>query len=653
MNNNRNTPSPEQLRTNNPLRARHTSSASVAHSSASAHPLDDHSRSRLSTAPVGSSSRSTIGLPRSRLSRASLDASPKSSAAGAGAGAGAGVDRRSSLHEPRVFGSSTLSTIRSASRQPSAEPADRTPDKTRQDGSESTLSTNAPSTVWDELEGLKSRIRNLELTGKLPPSSQAAMSSAASHAADRPRTAATTVTTAFSSPPKHKRRSSMAVPEPDVAQVHPLLQSALAKAKSVVGSEVYRTLENTVNDAASLSVLLGSGSIPSGSASVANGYGTPDKHSKRKADSVCRGLTELCIALSDSKQQQQAPSEEKATPNNSDKEPSTPFTFQRSPNFEPDSMIRRRSTSRAINRLESRRTSLVNGSGPGDSSDSAAPTTPDTKQTTPKERRQSQSFEQQQPQTPPQPKPSSAITGPRNRPSRLSVSMRASTFPAEGKPAEEEASEKNAAHARALSRTLTEVGTPSSNRFNSRHRLSNSYVPYRPSLPSSPQEQSFTPQTPQTPSSQALPPPPPPPPHQPQQKQRQEKEEDKTELPRTPSLQGMSLRRSFMAPVNYTPGTARTSIQSGSRRYGLTGYSNGAPSSLMAGSVAETPESSYQQNSSQRFGPPSTKIASGSTYTPINQQNRSRTNSLGTSLGTRRFGIRQRPVANLENMVHL
>ena len=630
------------------MRARHTSSASVAHSSASAHPLEDPNRSRLSTAPVGSSSRSTtIGLPRSRLSRASLDASPKSSAGAAASVAGTGVDRRSSLHEPRVFGSSGLSTIRSASRQPSAEPADRTPDKTRQDGSESTLSTNAPSTVWDELEGLKSRIRNLELTGKLPPSSQAAMSSAA---ADRPRTAATTVTTAFSSPPKHKRKSSMAVPDPDVAQVHPLLQSALAKAKNVVGSEVYRTLENTVNDAASLSVLLGSGSISSGSASVANGYGTPDKHSKRKADSVCRGLTELCIALSDpqqQQQQQQALSEEKATPNNFDKEPSTPFSFQRSPSFEPDSMIRRRSTSRAINRLESRRTSLVNGIGPGDSSDNTAPTTPDRKQTTPQERRQSQSFEQQQPQTPPQAKPSSAITtGMRNRPSRLSVSMRASTYPAEGGgPGEEDAGEKNASHARALSRTLTEVGTPSSNRFNARNRLSSGYVPYRPSLPSSPQEPDFTPQTPQTPSSQA---PPPPPPHQQQpQEQEQEKEEDKTELPRSPSLQGISLRRSFMAPVNYTPGTARTSIQSGSRRYGLTNYSTGAPSSLIAGSVAETPESSQQQTpSTQKFVPPSTKIASGSSYTPINQQNRSRTNSLGTSLGTRRFGVRPRPVVN-------
>lgn len=584
------------------------------------------------------------------------------------------MDRRSSLHEPRVFGgSSALSTIRSASRQPSAEPADRTPDKTRQDGSESTLSTNAPSTVWDELEGLKSRIRNLELTGKLPPSSQTAMSSTA---ADRPRTAATTVTT-FSSPPKHKRKSSVAVPEPDVAQVHPLLQSALAKAKNVVTSDVYRTLENTVNDAASLSVLLGSGSFTSGSTSVANGYGTPDKHSKRKADSVCRGLTELCIALSDAQQQQQqqqTPTEEKGTPNASDKDQPPPYsTFQRSPSFEPDSAIRRRSTSRALARLESRRTSLVNGVGAGES-DSAAPTTPETKQTitniTPQEKRQSQLFEQQQqqqqttPQTPPQAKPSSGLsTGPKSRPSRLSVSMRASTYPAETKSPEDELAEKNTSHAMALSRTLTDVGTPSSNRFNARNRLSTGYVPYRPSLPSSPQEPSFTPQTPQTPAAQTQAPPPPPP-HQPQlQSQLQSPEEnkkgeEKTELPRSPSLQALSLRRSFMAPVNYTPGTARTGIQSGSRRYGLSGYNTAAPSTLMTGSVAENPESFQQPESQkerpkeepqedilQKFATPSNKM--------VQQKSRSRTASLGTTLGTRRFGIRPRPVMNLENMVHL
>lgn len=76
--------------------------------------------------------------------------------------------------------------------------------KSKNDGTESTMSTTAPSTVWDELDDLKSRIRKLELTGKLPSSSAAAMSSMAG---ERPRTATTTVTTVSSSP-KHKQKAS-------------------------------------------------------------------------------------------------------------------------------------------------------------------------------------------------------------------------------------------------------------------------------------------------------------------------------------------------------------------------------------------------------------------------------------------------------------
>ena len=643
VNNNRNTPSPEQLRTNNPLRARTTSYGLAHSSSASAHPLEDPGRSRYPTA-IGSSSRSTIGLPRNRLSRTSLDASPKSPSTN--------IDRRSSLHEPRVLGSSALSTIRS-SRQPSVEAAEKPPEKVRQDESESTLSTNAPSTVWDELEDLKSRIRNLELTGKLPPSSQAAMSSA-----ERPRTAATTITT-FSSPPKYKRKSSTAIPDADTAQVNPLLQSALTKAKSALGDEIYRTLEATVNDAVSLSALLnsGSGSVPSGSASVANGYGLPDKHSKRKADSVCRGLTELCIALSDAhfnqQQQQQSFSDRdetvKTTPQNgnTDTEPSTPvLSFQRSPSFEPEGMARRRSTNRVINRLESRRTSLVNDTSPGTKNDKASPLAPDTKQTTPKEQPQPQpqSLEQspQQPQTPSQPK----INAARRRPSRLSTSMRASTFPTEDKTAEAKPAEKGASHSRTLSRALTDIATPSSNRLNARHRLSSGYVPYRPPASNSPQEQSFTPQTPQTPSQQA---PPPVPSHQPQPplpSQQQEQQEQRQSLPRTPSLTGIPLRRSFMAPVNYTPGSSRSTIQAGSHRYGLSNFPTSTPGSLLAGGIAETTEPSRQQApplpSQTRIIPSSTKMASASSYTPI-QQSRTRTGSLGT----RRFDV------NLDNMVHL
>jgi len=82
------------------------------------------------------------------------------------------------------------------------------------EGTESTVSTTAPSTVWDELEDLKSRIHRLELTGKLPATSGAAMSHASN---ERPATATTTVTT-MSSSPKRGRGNSISPVEPVAAE---------------------------------------------------------------------------------------------------------------------------------------------------------------------------------------------------------------------------------------------------------------------------------------------------------------------------------------------------------------------------------------------------------------------------------------------------
>ncbi len=66
-----------------------------------------------------------------------------------------------------------------------------------QEGTESSASTAAPSTVWDELDDIKSRIHRLELTGKIPATSGAAMSRVSD---ERPPTATTTVTTISTSP---------------------------------------------------------------------------------------------------------------------------------------------------------------------------------------------------------------------------------------------------------------------------------------------------------------------------------------------------------------------------------------------------------------------------------------------------------------------
>ncbi|OJJ79441.1 putative LPXTG-motif cell wall anchor domain protein [Aspergillus glaucus CBS 516.65] len=640
---NDNTPSPEQLRSSNshaPLRSPlHATYGSVSypHSSASAHPLEDHSRTRY--AAVGSSSRSSIGLPRSRLSRASPDASPRTSS---------GADRRASWQDPpRIYPNPALSTIRSSRLPSSSETTERVrveyPDKNRQDGTESTLSTNAPSTVWDELEDLKSRIRKLELTGKLPPSSQAAMSSASNSGGERPRTAATTATT-LSSSPNHRRKESGPSAEPDTAPanpVHPLLQSALAKSKTVLGNDVYRTLEATATDATALSTILGSGSIPSSSASVINGYNPSDRQSRRKADSVCRGLTELCLALSDDYVKQHEPTAQEETVRvpqqngHTHPEPSTPtLPLQRRETFEPEGIIRRRSSARVASRLESRRASMVNGNSPSYHQDDPPPLPdkPIPQQQPPQTPAAPPA--QPQPQPEPQPEPQQTTTStPKSRLNRLSTSFRTRRAQPE-----EENAENESSHNRTLSRAMT-IATPATqpSRLAARQRLSQSFTSSQ-SIPNSPRE-------PQTPQQQ-----PPPPTHQrPTPTAQQQQQQEPQSVPRTPNLSqsAIPLRRSF---ISHTPTTSRSNIQSGSRRYGLSTFSSTTP---IEADIPETPQQSTPAQaqaptpSQTRIVAPSSKIAAS--YTPI-QQNQSR--SRANSLGTRRFGIRPRPMVNVDNVVN-
>jgi len=157
---------------------------------------------------------------------------------------------------------------------------------------ESTISTTAPSTVWDELDDLKSRIRKLELTGKLPSSSAAAMSST-----DRPRTATTAATT-LSSSPKHKPGGPhlQSAIEGIPSTVHPLLHEALGNAKAVLSNEVYQKLQATAQDALQLSLIMN----PEGFAAGGSTLGTPpvsERQVRRRTESMCRSLTELAIAL--------------------------------------------------------------------------------------------------------------------------------------------------------------------------------------------------------------------------------------------------------------------------------------------------------------------------------------------------------------------
>uniref|UniRef100_A0A0B7JK39 LPXTG-motif cell wall anchor domain protein n=1 Tax=Bionectria ochroleuca TaxID=29856 RepID=A0A0B7JK39_BIOOC len=170
------------------------------------------------------------------------------------------------------------------------------------EGTESTASTTAPSTVWDELDDLKSRMRRLELTGKLPPTSGAAVSRLTD---ERPPTATTTVTTVSSSP----KRVVVASQANDAASAvataqhesFPVLHSALAKSKPFLNPEIYRALETAATEAMSLSSMMGTsgqpGPISSGASGIGTGSNITDRQLRRKADSVCRSLTELCVAL--------------------------------------------------------------------------------------------------------------------------------------------------------------------------------------------------------------------------------------------------------------------------------------------------------------------------------------------------------------------
>ncbi|KAI9849477.1 MAG: hypothetical protein M1837_004097 [Sclerophora amabilis] len=259
---------------------------------------------------------------------------------------------------------------------------DASPSTPRVDGTESTVSTTAPSTVWDELDDLKSRIRKLELTGKLPSSSGAAMSNASG---DRPRTATTTVTTVSSSP-KQGRLNSVSPSESGIggsaaANVHPLLHASLAKSRTLLDAEVYRALETTASDALSLAALMGGSGIRSSGAS-AIGYGVPpDRQIRRKAESMCRSLTELSIALCDEKTgSAPAPSRHNSTVHPRHRDSSTVYTsldgaadidhgqpyhrpyhhHQNTMDSTPNAVTTlARSSSRALNRAEARRSSLI------------------------------------------------------------------------------------------------------------------------------------------------------------------------------------------------------------------------------------------------------------------------------------------------------
>ncbi|KAG5939046.1 hypothetical protein E4U59_003376 [Claviceps monticola] len=259
------------------------------------------------------------------------------------------------------------------------------------EGTESPQSTTAPSTVWDELDDLKSRIQRLELTGKLPPTSGAAV---ARHSEERPATA-TTVTTMSLSPKRQGlgRVADVSSTTGPQKEAYPILHSALAKSKPFLSSEVYQALEAAAHDAMTLSSMMGGpgqpGPVSSGAASVVGAGGggaVTDRQLRRKADSVCRSLTELCVALGDETAQQLATARTSPVVAQHDV-PATPGALPKSYSSSLLPVTRRTSvvdqlppissSPRAMSRFEERRSLMLNSSAlPALRTNGSTPNTP-------------------------------------------------------------------------------------------------------------------------------------------------------------------------------------------------------------------------------------------------------------------------------------
>lgn len=272
---------------------------------------------------------------------------------------------RAGTYRPSNLGH--YSTPREDRRAPEPE-VQQNENGSRADGTESHGSTGPAASVWDELDELKSRIRRIEMTGgKIPPTSGQVVSQATT---ERPRTANTSATTVSSSPNQQRKKSVTSPPESTIAsstpsRTHPLLREALSKAKHHTTPGVYRFLEATASEALTLAEMTGSagpqGTLHSAS-SILGGASSADRQVRRKADNICRSLTELCIAMCDTKVSLASPA--LRTANTITRRPSVqiqPDSPGIRESIEPESNTLNNSPSRALSRIEARKSTLMNG----------------------------------------------------------------------------------------------------------------------------------------------------------------------------------------------------------------------------------------------------------------------------------------------------
>ncbi|EXA50097.1 hypothetical protein FOVG_02943 [Fusarium oxysporum f. sp. pisi HDV247] len=217
--------------------------------------------------------------------------------------------RSRGYEDDRATELSRMSTYRTLPREKaaSAHPGE---DTGRMRGSTSTMrpSPVTPrSIVFQEPSSensMYSRRRSSVTDNNLPSTSGAAVSRLSD---DRPPTATTTATTMSSSPKRvengHQNTNADAVSTTSShhRESHSILQSALAKSKVLLDTEVYQALESAANDAMALASMMGTpglpGPISSGASTIGSNATVTDRQLRRKAESVCRSLTELCLAL--------------------------------------------------------------------------------------------------------------------------------------------------------------------------------------------------------------------------------------------------------------------------------------------------------------------------------------------------------------------
>lgn len=337
----------------------------VREKAASAHPLEDTSFDKAGNSTLRPSRTQTLyeqGTDASSYGR------KRTSAAETNATSSNRAPTHKALGQGKTYSSSPLVKSFDLQNQNSHESANAI------EGTASTTSTTAPSTVWDELDDLKSRIHRLELTGKLPSTSGAAVSRLTD---ERPPTATTTVTTMSLSPKKtaaNQQGDAASATSSQPRENNPILHSALAKSKSFLSTEVFRALEAAANDAIMLSSMMGApgqpGPISSGVSTAGPGAMVTDRQLRRRAESVCRSLTELCIALSEDSAKASATqppqsypvaqNEAPVTPNVNKTLGGPPISRRSSVAAEhgpPVSMI----SPRTMSKFEERRNSILNG----------------------------------------------------------------------------------------------------------------------------------------------------------------------------------------------------------------------------------------------------------------------------------------------------